>query len=174
MHYGCYLGCHARILHVFLLFSLNSKKLSPVCSSLLQFALVCPIYTQSQTLPRTHGVKSGSRVSGRGRALPWVTVGHESWRVGSRGVLIAWQERSSRQAPFLLRAFPRPASPVRFRPSLPGVFDPGDELVGPLNRLVNILEHGQALCEGGVHLIPSLSLGNGRRPGLRPPVGEKP
>lgn len=70
--------------------------------------------------------------------------------------------------------FPGPAPPVRFRPSLPGVFDPGDEFIGPPNRLVNILKHGQALCEGGVHLIPSLSLGNGRRPGLRPPVGEKP
>lgn len=65
-------------------------------------------------------------------------------------------------------------SPKRSSPSLPGVFDPGDEFIGPPNRLVNILEHGQALCEGGVHLIPSLSLGNGRRPGLRPPVGEKP
>ena len=125
-------------------------------------------------MPRIHGVKSGSRVSGRGRALSWVTVGHESWRVGSQSVLIAWQERSSRQAPFRLRAFPRPASPVRFRPTLPGVFGPGDEFIGPPNRLVNILEYGQALCEGGVHLIPSLLLGNGRRPGLRPPVGEKP
>ena len=120
----------------------------------LQFASVCPTCIQSQKMPRIHGVKSGSRVSGRGRALSWATVGHESWRVGSQGVLIAWQERSSRQAPFLLRAFPRPASPVRFRPSLPGVFDPGDEFIGPPNRLVNILEYGQALCEGGVHLIP--------------------
>ena len=84
-------------------------------------------------------------------------VGHSGSRKlasGLSGVLIAWQERSSRQAPFLLRAFPRPASPVRFRPSLPGVFDPGDEFIGPSNRLVNILEYGQALCEGGVHPIP--------------------
>lgn len=49
----------------------------------------------------------GSRISGRDRALSWGTVGHESWRVGSQGVLIAWQEGSSRQAPFLLRAFPQ-------------------------------------------------------------------
>ena len=53
----------------FPLFPLDSKKLSPVCSSLPQFALVCPIYAQSQKLPRIHGVKSGSRISGRGRAL---------------------------------------------------------------------------------------------------------
>ena len=83
--------------------------------------------------------------------------------------------REKQQAgPVPAARFPRPAPPVRFRPSLPGLFDPGDEFVGPPNRLVNILEHGQALCEGGVHLIPSLSLGNDRRPGLRPPVGEKP
>ena len=76
-----------------------------------------------------HGVKFGSRISGRGRVLSWVTWGHESW-----------------QALFLLRAYPRPAPPARFRPSLPGGVDPGDEFVGPSNRLVNILEHGQALC----------------------------
>lgn len=116
----------------------------------------------------------GSRISGRDRAPSWVTVGHEGWREGSRGVLTIWKERSSRQAPFLLHALTRPAGPVRFRPSLSGVFNPGDEFVGPPNRLVNILEHGQALCEGGVHLVPSPLLGNGRRPGLRPPVGEKP
>ena len=40
---------------------LNSEKLSPVCSNLSQFAPVCPIYTQSQKLPRIHGVKFGSR-----------------------------------------------------------------------------------------------------------------
>ena len=82
----------------------------------LQFASVCPTCIQSQKMPRIHGVKSGSRVSGRGRALSWATVGHESWRVGSQGVLIAWQERSSRQAPFLLRAFPgrrRPSASAR-------------------------------------------------------------
>lgn len=101
-------------------------------------------------------------------------VGHGGWREDSQGVLTIWKERSSREAPFLLHAFPRPAPPVRFRPSLPGAVDPGDEFVDPPNRLVNILEHGQALCEGGVHLVPSLLLGNGRRPGLRPPVGEKP
>ena len=120
------------------------------------------------------GSNLGHGFSARGGAPSWGTVGHEGWRVGSQGVLIAWQERSSRQAPFLLRAFPRTAPPARFRPSQPGAFDPGDEFIGPPNRLVNILEHGQALCEGGVHLIPSLSLGNGRRPGPRPPVGEKP
>ena len=75
----------------------NSKNLSPVRS----------IYTQSQKLPRIHGVKSGSRISGRGRALLWVTVGHESWRVGSQGVLIAWQERSSRRAPVPAARFPQ-------------------------------------------------------------------
>lgn len=88
------------------------------------------------------GSNLGHGFLGRGRALSWVTVGHESWRVGSQGVSIAWQEGSSRRAPFLLRAFPMPAPPVRFRPSLAGVFDPGDEFVGPPNSLVNILEHG--------------------------------
>lgn len=98
------------------LFPLNSKKFSPVCSSLPQFVSVRPINTQSQKLPRIHGVKSGSRVSGRGRVSSGVTVGRESWRVGSQDVLIAWQERSSRQAPFLLRAFPgrrRPSASAR-------------------------------------------------------------
>ena len=139
-----------------------------------QLVPVCHFYTQSQKLTKIHGVKFGSRFFGSSEAISWVTWGHESWRVGSQGVLSAWQERSSRRPPFLLRAFPRPAPPARFRPSLPGAVDPGDEFVDPPNRLVNILEHGQALCEGGVHLVPSLLLGNGRRPGLRPPVGEKP
>lgn len=81
----------------------NSKNLSPVRS----------IYTQSQQLPRIHGVKSGSRISGRGRALLWVTVGHESWRVGSQGVLIAWQEREAVDGPRSCCAL----SPGRHRPS---------------------------------------------------------
>ncbi len=63
----------------FPLFPLNSRKLSPVCSSLPQFVLVCPVNTQSQKLPRIRGVKSGSRIPGRGRALSWVTVGHGNW-----------------------------------------------------------------------------------------------
>lgn len=39
----------------FRLFPLNSRKLSPVCSSLQQFAPVRPIYAQSQKLPQIHG-----------------------------------------------------------------------------------------------------------------------
>lgn len=58
--------------------------------------------------------------------------------------------------------FPRPASPVRFRPSLPGGVDPDDEFVGPPNRLVNILEHGQALCEGGIHIFVNSKCGRFR------------
>lgn len=76
VRHGCYLACRARMLHVFLLFPLNSKKVSPVCYSLSQFVPVSPIYTQSQKLPGIHGVKSGSRIpGGAGRFLRsrWVT-----------------------------------------------------------------------------------------------------
>lgn len=53
--------------YIFPLFPLNSRKLSPVCSSLSQFAPVRPIYAQSQNLPRIHGVKFGSRFFGAGQ-----------------------------------------------------------------------------------------------------------
>lgn len=46
------------------LFPLNSKKLSPVCSSLPQFVLFCLIFIQSQNLPRIHGAKSRLRFFG--------------------------------------------------------------------------------------------------------------
>lgn len=118
-----------------------SLQFVPVCRSLFQFVPFAPSLKKRR---ESMGSNQGHGFSARGRAPSWATVGHEGWRVGSQGVLIAWQERSSRQAPFLLRAFPRPAPPVRFRPGLPGVFDPGDEFIGPPNRLVNILEHGQA------------------------------
>ena len=60
---------------------LNSKKHSPVCSSSPQFVLVCFIYTQSQKMPRIHGVKSGSRIFRPPVAFLRVTVGHGKLRV---------------------------------------------------------------------------------------------
>lgn len=53
----------------FRLFPLNSKKLSPVCFSLPQFAPVCPICIQSQKLSRIHGVKFRSRYFGSSEAF---------------------------------------------------------------------------------------------------------
>ena len=78
----------------------------------LQFAPVRPICIQSQKSPRIHGVKSGSRISGRGRAPSWATAGHEGWRVGSQGVLAIWQEREAVDRP----CFCRVLSPGRHRP----------------------------------------------------------
>ena len=84
----------------------KSLQFVPVCRSLLQFVQITP---SLQNCRKSMGSNLGHGFSGRGRALSRVTWGHEGWRVGSQGVLIAWQERSSRRAPFLLRAFPRPA-----------------------------------------------------------------
>lgn len=97
VRFGCYLGRHARMLHIFPLFPLNSQKLSPVRSGLPQFVPVCPNVTQSQKLPRIHGFKSGSRVSGRGRALSWVTVGHAKLRAAANGNMDAICQRWERQ-----------------------------------------------------------------------------
>ena len=46
---------------------------------------VCPIYTQSQKLPRIHGVKFGSRFFGSSEAFSWVTVGHGKLRAATNG-----------------------------------------------------------------------------------------
>ena len=99
----------------FSLFPLNSRKLSPVCSGLPQFAPVRPICIQSQKSPRIHGVKFGSRISGRGRTLSRVTAGHEDWRVGSQGVLALWQEREAVDR----SCFCCMLSPGRHRPRVP-------------------------------------------------------
>lgn len=80
----------------------NSKNLSPVCS----------IYAQSQRMTKFHGVKSRSRISGRGRVPSGVTAGHEGWRVGSQGVLAIWQEREAVDRPCFRCAL----SPGRHRP----------------------------------------------------------
>lgn len=42
---------------------------SMVKKNCLQFVAVCPICIQSQKWPRVHGVKFGSQISGRGRAV---------------------------------------------------------------------------------------------------------
>lgn len=63
------------MLHVVLLFPLNSQKLSPVCS----------IYVQSQKLAKCHGVKSGSRFFGSLEAFLRVTVGHGKFRATANG-----------------------------------------------------------------------------------------
>ena len=75
------------------LLQLDRRKLSPVCSGLSQFVPVCPICIQSQNLPRNHGVKFGSRISGQGRAPSRVTVGHEGCRAGSQDALTVWRGR---------------------------------------------------------------------------------
>lgn len=67
------------------LFPLNSKKLSPVCSSLPQFVLVCPNAAQSQKCPRIHGVISGSRFFGSSGSFSWVTLGHGKLRAATYG-----------------------------------------------------------------------------------------
>ena len=59
VRHGCYLGCHARMLHVVPLLPLDGRKLSPVCSGLSQFALVCPIYIQSQNRRNSMGSNLG-------------------------------------------------------------------------------------------------------------------
>ena len=64
---------------------LNSQNLSPVCSSLSQFAPVCPIYAQSQKLTKFHGVKSGSRFFGSSEPFLRVTVGHGKLRAATNG-----------------------------------------------------------------------------------------
>lgn len=46
---------------------------------------VCPIYTQSQKLPKIHGVKFGSRFFGSSKAISWVTVGHGKLRAANKG-----------------------------------------------------------------------------------------
>lgn len=76
---------HCRWLYKISLGSLpfNSKKLSPVCSSLPQFVLPCLICTQSQKLPRIHGVKSGSRFFGAGQGA---FVGHSGSRKLASGL----------------------------------------------------------------------------------------
>lgn len=51
------------------LLPLNSQKLSPVCSSLFYLRSV-------SKLTKFHGVKFGSQLSWRCRALSWVTAGH--------------------------------------------------------------------------------------------------
>lgn len=67
------------------LLPLNSRKLSPVCSGLSQFAPVCPVYTQSQKLAKFHGVKSGSRFFGSFEAISRVTVGRGKLRAATDG-----------------------------------------------------------------------------------------
>ena len=84
-------------------------------SSLSQFVLVRPICIQSQKLQRIHGVKFGSRISGRGRAPSRVTAGHKDWRVGSQGVLTIWQEREAVDG----HCFCCVLSPSRHRPRVP-------------------------------------------------------
>lgn len=91
----------------------NYLQFVPVCRSLLQFV---PFTSSLKICRESMGSNLGHGFSARGRAPSWATVGHEGWRVGSQGVLIAWQERSGRQAPFLLRAFPgrrRPSASAR-------------------------------------------------------------
>lgn len=53
-------------------------------SMLLQFVQVCSIYTQSQKLPRIHGVKFGSRLFGSSEAISWVTANCK------KQLMIAW------------------------------------------------------------------------------------
>lgn len=56
-----------------------------IVKNYLQFVPVCPICIRSQKMPRIHGVKSRSRISGRGRALSWVTVSQGTlFRAASR------------------------------------------------------------------------------------------
>ena len=69
----------------FPLFPLNSKKLSPVCSSLPRFVLVCPNAAQSQKCPRIHGVIFGSRFFGSSGSFSWVTLGHGKLRAATYG-----------------------------------------------------------------------------------------
>lgn len=69
----------------FPLFPLNSKKLSPVCSSLPQFVLVYPNAVQSQKCPRIHEVISGSRFFGSSGSFSWVTLGHGKLRAATYG-----------------------------------------------------------------------------------------
>ena len=69
----------------FPLFPLNSKKLSPVCSSLPQFVLVCPNATQSQKCPRIHGAIFGSRFFRSSGSFSWVTLGHDKLRAATYG-----------------------------------------------------------------------------------------
>ena len=75
----------------------NSKNLSPVCS----------IYAQSQRITKFHGVKSGSRISGRGRAPSGVTAGREGWR-GVLKVFWLYGKREKRwTGPVSAARFPR-------------------------------------------------------------------
>ena len=69
----------------FPLFPLNSKKLSPVCSSLPQFVLVCLNAAQSQKCPRIHGVIFGSRFFESSGSFSWVTLGHGKLRAATYG-----------------------------------------------------------------------------------------
>lgn len=84
----------------FPLFPLNSKKLSPVCFSLPQFAPACPICIQSQKMPRIHGAKFGSRFFGSSAAISRITVGHGKLRLQ---LMITWdiacQRKRGREAP---------------------------------------------------------------------------
>lgn len=95
----------------FPLFPLNSKKLSPVCFSLPQFAPACPICIQSQKMPRIHGAKFGSRFFGSSAAISRITVGHGKLRLQ---LMITWdiacQRKRGREALQALAATMNPQS----------------------------------------------------------------
>ena len=83
-----------------------------------QFVPVCPIYTQPQKLQRIHGVKFGSRFSGRSRVLWWVTVDHGKLRTTANGNMDTICQRWGRQrSSALLASTMAPRSSTHAAPS---------------------------------------------------------
>ena len=80
----------------FPLFPLNSKKLSPVCSSLPQFVLVCLNAAQSQNAREPMGSYLGHGFSGHPGRFPgsrWVTANCEQQLMGHMDVICQGRAR---------------------------------------------------------------------------------